>query len=176
MTNDALQILILYAVKEAPMGISPDFICNLISTSTDEGNLNVENCLKDLIEKRLIEEVSIEDNHIVIITENGKLVVNQLQSNVSISLRKGLSKKVFEEVTRLRGELFVSASYKKSPYNEDSYVVSLELKDVEDTLLSMELYAPSQLQAENIVNNFKDSPNDIYSKIIGILSNKGAQD
>lgn len=171
MTNDALRILILYAVNEAPMGISPDYVCNIVSTATEEGNLNVENCMKDLVEKELLKSLIIDDVSLVTITNNGKLVVKQLQSNVSISLRKQISNKVLEEIARLRGELFVNSTYSKAPYSENGYIVTMELKDSNDVLMSMEIYAPSQLQAENISKNFKNNPNEIYSKIINILSN-----
>lgn len=169
MTESDLRILILYTVNAAGRGISPEDVCSLISTDK-LGYLNVSESFEKLREEKLLTVLEDGGNLYSFITDEGKLVVDQLQGNLSISLRKDIAAKAVKHMEKLRGELEVTALYKESRSSHGGFDVTLGLTDRGEALFSVTLYAPTAIQADMMTKKFKANPAEVYSGLISLLT------
>ncbi len=169
LNESDLRILILYTVSAAGRGISPEDVCDLVATDK-LGHLNVRESFEKLREEKLL--TVLEDGGVgyTYISDEGKLIVEQLQGNLSISLRKDIAKRAVGIMEKLRGELDVTAFYEESRSVHGGFDVNLGLSDRGEKLFTLTLYAPTAIQADMMVKNFKSNPASVYSGLINLVT------
>ena len=57
------------------------------------------------------------------------------------------------------------------PIKEDEYKVSCYIKDDNDELINLTIYAGDKETAKNISNNWKENADELYGKIIELMTN-----
>ena len=169
MTESDLRILILYTVNAAGRGISPEDVCSLISTDK-LGYLNIHESFEKLREEKLLTVLEDGGNSYSYITDEGKLVVDQLQGNLSISLRKDIAQRAVRRMEKLRGDLDVTAFYGESKSSHGGFDVTVALSDRGEKLFTLTMYAPTAIQADMMVKNFRSNPAGVYSGLITLMT------
>jgi len=169
LTDNDLRVLILYTVNAAGRGISPEDVCSIINDHKP-GYLNIMDSFERLREEGLITVLEDEGSRYSYLTEGGKLVVNELQVTLSITLRKEIARQAVKRMEALRGELSVTASYTENKAPAEGYTVTVGLSDRGDNLFTISMYAPTAIQADMITRSFKNNPTAVYSGLISLLT------
>lgn len=165
ISGNDLRILILYTLHATGSGIPVESLCGIVSEE-EIGNLNVMECFSGLLEEGLIRVIEDEGTSHALTTPEGEMIVEELKGTLSVSLRKDIEARAAREVARLRTELAVTAEYRKAAPPQEGYYVSLGIRDCGDPLCTIELFAPTAVQAELMLKNFKADPNGVYTDLI----------
>ncbi len=169
MTDNDLRVLILYTVNAAGRGISPEDVCTIINDHRP-GYLNIMDAFEKLRDEDLIIVLEDEGSRYSYLTESGKLVVDELQVTLSITLRKEIARQAVRRMEKLRGELSVTAAYTENKAPAEGYTVTVGLSDRGDNLFTLSMYAPTAIQADMITRNFKNDPSAVYSELISLIT------
>ena len=166
ITDHQLKILILYVMKTARSPIPLSTIADILGIC-DINYFNMQQCITELIDQRHILRYDDENKAYAKMSSTGLDIVEILEKDVPLSLREKVSSVTALELARLRRNLSVSSSYREIiETRENSYELSLCLKDGNTILLELKMYTPTKLQAELIVKNFSDNPTETYKKIL----------
>lgn len=139
----------------------------------DANLFEIQLAIADLISMENIKEEIDGQDAYLLITEKGKLAVEPLKKDVPSSVRETAITRALVEMAQLRQAIAVEAEVVPvtTPY-EQYYTCKLALKEDNRTMLRLELFTPTKIHAERIAKNFRGNPNDIYTQIIKILTQK----
>ncbi len=164
-----LRVLLLFAAVSAGTAVSSDSLFSSVS-EVENGNLDIIECFEELSDEGLLRVIPDGNIRYVSATADGKMVVEQLQSMLPVTLRKNTVSRMASEILRLRRDLCVSADYCKN-VSGTGYSVTLALTEDGETLFSASIFAPTVIQAEMMVKRFRENPAAFYGRVITDLSN-----
>ncbi len=165
--ND-IKIFILYLMKSLHRPL--DFT-TVSEISVQDGFVNYfdfASCFAELIDGGSICESIIDGNPVYEITENGMLVVSELQSSImniirEKSLRSALRLLSFKE----RGSK-ISCDY--TQIGEDKYMMNCEISEKEETVMKISLNVESKQLLDMMMYNFDSKPEVVYKGLFAILT------
>ncbi len=165
--ND-IKIFILYLMKSLHRPL--DFT-TVSEMSVQDGFVNYfdfASCFAELIDTESISETIIDGNPVYEITENGMLVVSELQSNImnvirEKSLRSALRLLSFKE----RGSK-ISCDY--TQIGEDKYIMNCEIAEKDELVMKISLGVESKQLLDMKMYNFDNKPEVVYKGLIAILT------
>ena len=101
------------------------------------------------------------------LTDNGKMVANQLESTLPVSVKEKAYTCAIEllEQKRIEKENLVKITKTNKGYN-----VNLRISGGDVDLVSLDIYAPDKEQAKLIKKNFHKNPELLYKIIIATLT------
>ena len=101
------------------------------------------------------------------LTENGKMIANQLDTILPYTIKK----KAYECAIRLLAEQKKARENKvEITQTENGYNVTCKISGGDFDLLSFTLYAPDKSQAKIIEKNFFDNPTAVYKVMLGLMT------
>ena len=165
--ND-IKIFILYLMQNLHRPL--DFT-TVSEISVQDGIVNYfdfASCFAELIDGGSIREYVVDGNPTYEITDKGKLVVNELQSNImniirEKSLRSALRLLSFKE----RGSK-VSCDYEQ--VGEDKYVMNCEITEKDELVMKVSIGVYSKQLLDMMMYNFDNKPEVLYKGLIAILT------
>lgn len=155
-------ILYLMARTEAPI----DFATLTDLSMCDEG---VDYFLFSQAVSELVDSEHLQvDNELYAITEKGRKNGAVLESALPYSVLKRCD----QNLARLNGKLRLEAQIRAeiSPRETSGFTVRLFLDDNQGNLMTLELYSPTQEQADRLAAAFRACPDQIYRTILTSLS------
>lgn len=165
--ND-IKIFILYLMKSLHRPL--DFT-TVSEISVQDGFVNYFDfaaCFAELIDNGSISETVVGGDPMYEITDNGMLVVSELQSNImniirEKSLRSALRLLSFKE----RGSK-ISCDYEQT--GEDKYVMNCEITEKDELVMKISLGVDSKQLLDMMMYNFDNKPEVVYKGLIAILT------
>ena len=103
------------------------------------------------------------DDRKYIITDTGKMIVEELSRNIPLTVREKAIKAVEEYFSRMKSEKENKVTIRK---NANGYDVTCSVLDGNFEMMKLKLYAPDILAATTIKNNFYKNPSEIYSELL----------
>ena len=101
------------------------------------------------------------------LTENGKMIANQLDTILPFTVKK----KAYECAIRLLAEQKKAKENKvEITQTENGYDVTCRISGGDVDLLSFTIYAPDKAQAKIIEKNFFDSPTTVYKVMLALMT------
>ena len=113
------------------------------------------------------EHLQITDD-LYTITEKGRKNGSVCESSLPFSVRQRCDRNLSKLNAKLRLEAQVRAEI--LPRETSGFTVRLILDDNQDNLMTLELYSPTQEQAERLVTSFRTCPEQVYRTILTALS------
>lgn len=165
--ND-IKIFILYLMKNLHRPL--DFT-TVSEISVQDGFVNYfdfATCFAELIDSDSIKESMIDGSPVYEITDNGILVVSELQSSImnvirEKSLRSALRLLSFKE----RGSK-ISCDYKQ--VGEDKYIMDCEITEKDELVMKISLGVESKQLLDMMLYNFDNKPEVVYKGLFAILT------
>ena len=102
-----------------------------------------------------------------VISETGKMIVEELYKSLPLTVREKAVKAVEEHFNRLKSEKENKVVIRKS---EKGYEITCSVLDGKFEMMKLKLYAPDILAATTIKNNFYKNPSEIYNDILRKLT------
>lgn len=170
LSRHQLKVLILYtlSVSYSPM---PRMAIENVLACCDANIFEIQLAIADLISMSNLSEMKDEDEAYLVLTEQGRLIVDPLKKDVPISIREKAASLAMVEMTRQRQSIGVEADVIPVKHGQEEYYTSnLALNDDGQALLQLTLFTPNRIQAELVAKNFRKDPNGIYKEILKILT------
>jgi hypothetical protein len=123
--------------------------------------------LSDLLEEGLLTARNGQGGQYYEINDKGLRVLEMFESILPAGLKTRLEESIPSIRRNVRMETFITADY--VPEDENSYSVVCKIRENDFSLIEIKLAAGSREEARNICRNWTNSPQLIYSEILGTL-------
>ena len=158
------KVIILYILNKLPNPISNEGLYKLVLSINDMNYFYFQQFLLDLTNNKYIEYFN---NGIHTIYKITTLVKNVLELTEDI-LPGILKLQIDTELTTAKTESAVIAEF--TPRSENNYVVTCKILENNECCFELKATAPSREQAKKIVSNWENNSNEIYGKILSLLT------
>lgn len=162
------KIIVLYILESSNKPLTVDQIVKFCDEFDDITYFDICLYIDNLKSSRYVEE-SIEDNTLLYsITKEGSDTLNELIELIPgvnlFNLKKAINKNIVEVKTEY------SIDTNIIPIKSDEYRVSCYIKDGNDELVNISIYAGNKMQAKNISKNWNENAEEIYTKLLEMMT------
>ena len=158
------KVIILYILNKLPNPISNEGLYKLVLSINDMNYFYFQQFLLDLTNNKYIEYFNNGIHTIYKITTLGKNVL-ELTEDILPGI---LKLQIDTELTTAKTESAVIAEF--TPRSEINYVVTCKILENNECCFELKATAPSREQAKKIVSNWENNSNEIYRKILSLLT------
>ncbi len=162
------KVLILYVLEKANKALTNDVLYKIVLAAVNMNYFYFQQFMLDLINVGYIYSFQKEDQTLYTITDSGKRTLD-----LTLDLLPGIIK--LQADTNLKPildsseeEQSIVAEY--TPLSENHYTIICKVVDNNETVFEIKTFAGSREQAKEIVDNWQNNANDIYPKILSILT------
>lgn len=159
-----IKILILYILERLPGPVEELVLADLALFDGGFNWFDFTDCLADLVKT---EHVAEKDGAYEI-TEKGRRNVGYVGSSLPYSVRSKADRLTTPVAAALRRQSMIETA--SEPASNGGQIVSLRLSDGMGEIISMHLAVPDETQAKAIEGKFRKDAEDIYNRIITILT------
>lgn len=162
------KIIVLYILNNALKPLTIDQIIKLCEEFDDMTYFDICSYIEQLKEKNFIDEMLENSSMTYFPTELGRNTLKELLElipGVNIhNIKKSFNKNMIE----VKQDFSVDTSI--IPLNNDKYKVSCFIKEGNDELINISVYATSKEQAKNISRIWNEKFETIYSELLKMLT------
>lgn len=162
------KIIVLYILNNALKPLTIDQIIKLCEEFDDMTYFDICTYIEQLKEKNFIDEMLENSTMTYFPTELGRNTLKELLElipGVNIhNIKKSFNKNMIE----VKQDFSVDTSI--MPLNNDKYKVSCYIKEGNDELINISVYATSKEQAKNISKVWNEKFETIYSELLKMLT------
>ena len=167
-SKNEIKTLICYLFESVGSPLSKELIIEAIQKQELANYFETSSAFDDLINNENIQQYDSESNEkLFILTENGKIIANTLNSTLAYTVRE----KAYACATKL---LIQKQTEKENSVDivkfENGFNVIFKISGGDVDLLSFTVYAPSMEQALMMKKNFYESPATIYRVMLALLT------
>ena len=164
------KVLILYVLEKANKPLTNDVLYKIVLAAVDMNYFYFQQFMLDLINVGYIFSFQKEDQTLYQITDSGKTTLD-----LTLDLLPGIIK--LRADTNLKPildsseeEQSIVAEY--TPLSENHYNIVCKVVENNETVFEVKTFAGSREQAKQIVDNWQNNADNIYPKILDILTKK----
>lgn len=167
-SKNEIRTLICYIFSSVGTPMSKEIVIETIQKKGLANYFETSSCFDDLLEHKNIEAVATEDNtQLYFLTENGKMIANQLESTLSYTVKE---KAYTCALTLLEQRKIEKENAVIITKKDNGYVVKCSISGGNVELLNFEIFAPDKNQAKLIKSNFHKNPELFYKTTIALLT------
>lgn len=162
------KVLILYVLEKANKALTNDVLYKIVLAAVNMNYFYFQQFTLDLINVGYVYSFQKEDQTLYTITDAGKRTLD-----LTLDLLPGIIK--LQADTNLKPildsseeEQSIVAEY--TPLSENHYTIICKVVDNNETVFEIKTFAGSREQAKEIVDNWQNNANEIYPKILSILT------
>ena len=163
--ND-IGILICYLLNQVGKPFPKDDLVELIQENGFANYFETTNSISELIKNGNI-EYSDEKCRLLRLTKNGRLIVTQLHSNLSLLIRQRAAAAASQMVRRRKNESQYPVEITR--IKDGGYQVVLHITDGLRDLMTLSVYVPSITEAKAIKRSFHKNPERLYSVMLAAV-------
>lgn len=163
-----IKILICYLFNSVKGKLSENVVTEAISEYELANFFEVKVAFDELVKSKNLEKSEIvDDEQIYILSENGKMIAEQLETTIALSVKEKALKCAIELLAKrkIAKENFVDIKKTDNGYNLICRISGGELD-----LLSFTIYAPDYEQAEIMKNSFLSYPTAVYKTMLALMT------
>ena len=162
-----IKLLILFLASRLAAPVNQPTLTELCLCDDGVNYFQLAQCLAELVASG---HLSLEGD-LYAITDKGRRNLAASESSLSPVIRARCAQRLAPLNSILRQEAQVLAQV--VPHPAGGYLVRLSLSDERDTLLSLELLAPSEETGQQIAEHFRAHPESVYNGVLGTLLPRG---
>ena len=153
-----IKIFILFLLDSIDYPLDYSTVHDIIVQNGYVSRFDFAECFSQLREQGHILEDEKDGKVYYAISPTGKMVASELQSNLLQSIRE----KSLKRNATCKSEVRERADHR--------YTLHCEISDPEGELLRVDLCVSSRLQAERMEKKFEKEPEEIYRRMVAVLS------
>lgn len=161
------KLMILYILNASEFPLTNSQVCEFLLDNGYTTYFTTQATISDLIEAQFISVDQRNNSSFYELTPSGKETLEAFSSVISDGIKADVQKFLEEKHYALRQENEITATY--LPKKNQEYEVELTLKDGKDTLATIQLNVPSELQAELICDHWASKSTEIYNYLLNTL-------
>lgn len=163
------KLLILYILDNAEIPMNNSEITHFLLENNYINYFLAQQFISELVSSKFIEFSIRDGQEYYHLSKAGKDTLSFFNDRIPQSLKDEVNnrfKKKKEEM--VKDSQIIGNYYKK---NDSEYIVNLKVIEKDINLFNLSLNVVSNKQAKMICNNWKESPQEIYKRIIDLLIN-----
>lgn len=164
-TRTDIKILICYIFSSISKPLAKTDVIEAIQESNLANYFELNNAFAELVNQKNL--IANSKTNKLILTESGKLIANQLETTLPLSVRKQALSTTVNFLTKVKLKKENSVTIKK---DSTGYTITCRIPDGQIDLFSFSLHLPDKLQVELIKENFYNDPEIIYKTTLAILT------
>jgi DNA-binding PadR family transcriptional regulator len=161
------KITVLDLLDKSPVPLSNSQITEFFTEGNYTGYFTVQKVLHNLSDTKMIESESDHNTTIYSITESGRETFRLFREKITPAIDADIKRYLKENGTEICEENSVSANYDKA--SDGGYVVNMQYRKADKTVMDFSLNVPQLAQAEAICTNWKEKYMDVYAIIMDNL-------
>lgn len=162
------RLIVLFVLKESKINLTTEQISKLCSEFDDITYIDICMYIDSLKNSEYIKETYENGKSVYCLTDSGSEILTEL-----IELVPGISLLNMKNILKEKME-----DYKQDyevdtiilPIKKDEYKVSCFIQDGNDELINLTIYAGDKENAKKIANNWKQNADELYGKIIELMT------
>ena len=164
------KVLILYTLNNIKREILNNDLFKLISSVNNINYFYFGDILEDLVASKLIATYTKDDQKFYQITSEGENFL-ELTLDILPGIIKLKADNIFQkELSNIAKEQSITAEF--IPEDEKNYTVKCKIVENNRTVFEVQTFAGSNEQAKLIADNWKENANELYPKILNLLTEK----
>lgn len=167
-SKNEIRILICYLLSCVKENMDKELVVHAITIDELANYFEVSAAFDDLIKNGNIKESEIVDGtQTYELTDNGKMIANQLESILSYTVKEKAYVKAIQLLGEKKKRRENSVDIKKT---ENGFDVICKISGGDMDLLTFTLYAPTFEQAMVMKKNFFDNPSTVYKVMLALMT------
>lgn len=162
------KMIILYMLEKVSFPLSNSQITNFFLDREYTTYFHVQQTIHDLMESNLIKEKKKGQSICYETTEEGSKTLSYFHKNISEEICAEVDAYLNAKAYEIRNENALKAEYYRTP--EQEYVVQLQVKEKQTTLINLELTVPDKETAKNFCSHWSNKSQEIYAYLMENLS------
>ncbi len=163
-----IKIFVLFLLNEINYPLEYTALCEVIAENEYVGAFDFAECFAELCELSHIERIEKDGKSLYRITETGRMVASELQGNLLESIRENSRRSAARVLSLYMRGATVSSEIRRRP--DGMYSVRCAITEKEGPLLSVEMAASTQLEAEKIKTYFESKPENIFRGVLSVMT------
>ncbi|WP_312652976.1 DUF4364 family protein [Proteiniclasticum sp.] len=161
--NNALaenKLLILYTLYQSKLNLTKTQFSNIILECVYINYFELQQYIDELIKTGLVELDVVNDKEAIVISVQGKSVLEMFSDRIHDRKKKEIDKYLMENINHLIKETTIKHEISEGPHG--SFSVSLSAFENKDELIKITMNFPTKETAEKSVQNWKNNSTKIY--------------
>lgn len=162
------RILVLYILDVAKKSLTVDQIVSFCSDFDDITYFDICEYIQNLKTNNYIEEYNQDNVTLYRLTQNGILILQELLELIpGVNLYK-LKKIISKNIVNVKTEYSIGSNV--ITVKSDEYKISCYIKDGNDELVNITIYAGNKENAKNISKNWQENSDKIYTELLKMMT------
>ena len=162
------KLIVLYILENAHMPLSITQIVKFCEDFDDITYFDICTYLDNLKSSNYIKEILNEGNILYVPTELGSNTLNELLELVPGVNLHNLKKLINKNAIEVKTDYSIDTTI--IPIKSDEYKVSCYIRDGNDEMVNITIYAGTKAQAKNISKNWNENAEEIYTKLLDLMT------
>ena len=162
------KIVILYILDHSSMPLTTDQIAKFCEDFEDITYFDICIYLEDLKSNGYIKEIHEENNVLYSPTKEGVITLRELLELIPGVNLYNLKKMVNKNMVEVKTEYAIDTNI--IPIKDGEFKVSCYIKDGNDELINITMYAGDKEQAKNISKNWANNSEKIYTTLLEMMT------
>lgn len=162
------KIIILYILENANKPLTIQQMVKFCEEFNDITYFDICGYIESLKANNYIKETLDDQNTLYSLTEHGISTLKELLELIPGVNLYNLKKLINKNIIQIKTEYDIDTII--IPVKEDEYKISCYIKDGNDELVNISIYACNKEQAKNISNNWNQNAEEIYSKLLDMMT------
>jgi DNA-binding PadR family transcriptional regulator len=168
------KLMILYTLYASEFPLTNSQVCEFILDKGYTTYFSVQAAISDLIEAQFISVKQQNNSSYYRLTAAGKETLEAFSTSISDGIKEDIHAYLEDKHYALRLKNEITASY--LPKKNQEFEVELSLKDGKETLLTLQMTVPTEVQAELICDHWERQSSEIYNYLMTSLLAKKTVD
>ncbi len=165
-SKNEIRTLICYLFASIKKPLDKSTIVEAVQKKGLANYFETSSCFDDLISHNNIEPEN-ENSKLYVLTDNGKMVAEQLENTLPITVKEKAYTCAIELLEQKRIEKENAVTITKT---DKGYNVNCRISGGDVDLVAIDIYAPDNKQAKIIKKNFHKNPELLYKVIMGTVT------
>lgn len=162
------KMIILYILENSKKPLTLDQIVKYCEEFEDITYFDICTYIETLISNGFVEKTTQEENVFYNITTSGIYSLQELLEFIPGVNLYNIKKMINKNIIEIKTDSSINTTI--IPIKNDEYKVSCYIKDGNDELVNITLYAGNKEQAKNISKNWSQNAEVIYEKLLEMLT------
>ena len=162
------KIIILFILENSAMPLTVNQIVKFCEEFEDITYFDICEYIEALKKSNYIEEIYENSNVLYKMTETGKSTLNELLELIPGVNLYNLKKMVNKNMVEVKTDYSIDTTI--IPIKNEEFKVSCYIKDGNDELVNITIYAGTKEQAKNISKNWSTNAEDIYVTLLKLMT------
>ncbi|MBU5485449.1 DUF4364 family protein [Clostridium sp. MSJ-11] len=163
------KLLLLYIFDKIKLPITNNQVTQIVLENNFINYFTLQQYLSELISSNFLNYTKNESKQRLQITEKGKKVLFLFGNRISKNKLDIVHAYLDKEITNIKKEVTILSDY--TIEDDDKYIVNLKALENDTVLIDVKLSVPSNNEARDICNKWKNNSSELYKTIINLLTN-----